>query len=225
MSNVSKQDVEGIVGPDLGVAGTVSGLDIHYDIKGDTKVSGSTLAVEIKLDEKSLERAEKVTGVTRTPKLGSEAVPASAPASQRRVQSDNAYASMFDKKGLSSKVGLSSRRDYRSVMTATSMSPLARVRRRRMLELRRTFDQIAALKNKTVAVNVESLPQAALKKIVEDATTRGDTLTPVGSLSHAMKLAGITPKEAKALKKNTPKNRQWALFVDPNLVPTGWAMD
>ncbi len=225
MSGVTSKDIEGIVGPDTGVAGHVAGLGVHYDIsKTDPKVSGQNVEVALNLNEKSLQRAEKNTGVTRTPKPGAhKPAAAMSAASKKGEKADDAYAGMFDKRRLSSRVGMSARPNYRAAMTTPGVGPLARVKNRRMYQLRRAFDQIAAHKNKTALVKTENLPQEALKKIVMAAIQKGETMTPVGSLSRAMKLAGIKPKNA--LEKQTQKKRQWALFVDPNLIPTGWAMD
>jgi hypothetical protein len=224
MSSLTAKDVESVVGPQLGVTGPVAGFGIQYEIAGDTKVSSPTVGVELKLNEKSLAHAEKMSGVTRTPKTGTPSMAPSSPAAQRQEKSDNMYAKMFDKKGLSPsvskgmspRVGFGSRPDYRA---AFGINPLMRVKQRRLLELRKTFDQIAAKKKKSVAVNLESLPQEAIRKIVLDALARGDRMTPLGSLARAMKLAGMKPKVMG------PKKRQWALFCNPEMVPSGWATD
>jgi hypothetical protein len=235
MSKVSATDMQDIVGSQLGIAGPVSGFGIHYKITGDTNVTSATPAVEVELDEKSLEKAEKKSGVTRTPKA-SHGMDSSSPAGKRQEQGDNMYANMFDKKkltsavekGLSSRVGFVSRSNYRSAIGSPQINPLMRVKQRRMLQLRKTFDQIAARKKKSVPVNAESLPKATLTKMIEAALSTGARMTPIGSLEHAMKLAGYEPKgEAKKSlqQQNKQKKRQWALFVDPHMIPTGWAMD
>ena len=66
-----------------------------------------------------------------------------------------------------------------------------------MYKLRQTFDQIAKLKKKTVSVNTENLPKDALQRMVEEAISSGTKVTPVGSLKHAMKMAGYTSGEIK----------------------------
>jgi len=197
MTKVSSTEVEGLVGSQLVIpGGDAAGMGIHYDIVGDTDVSSPTAGVQVKLNEKSLERAEAKTGVTRTPKPGDKVAPSAV--SKKQEQVDNKYAGMFDKRGLSNKIGFSPHPDYRSTLSSNAASPLARVRQRRLLELRRTFDQIAAAKTKSIPISAERLPQEALKKIVEDAIKRGDQMTPVGSLDRAMKMAGM---QNKGLKK------------------------
>ncbi|MFA5041199.1 MAG: hypothetical protein WC464_06165 [Bdellovibrionales bacterium] len=218
MSGISATDIEGIVGPDTGIAGHVAGLDIHYDIsKADPKISGSSVVVDLNLNEGSLKRAEKVTGVSRTPKHGPKST-VSAATAKHGEKADNAYAGMFSKRGLLSAVGLGARPNYRAIMNSTPIGPLARVKQRRMLQLRRAFDQIAAAKTKTVAVNPENLPKAAIKKIVEAAINNGSTMTPVGSVARAMKLAGVAPKGG--MKNVKAKKRDWAM-----LFPNGYIME
>ena len=224
MTKVSSTEVEGLVSSQLVIPGGAgAGMGIHYDIVGDTDVSSPTAGIQVKLNEKSLERAEKMTGATRTPKPESRAAPSAV--SKKQEQSDNKYVGMFDKRGLSYGTRFGPRPDYRSTLSSSAASPLARVRQRRLLELRRTFDQIAAAKTKSIPISAERLPQETLKKMVEDAVKRGDQMTPIGSLSRAMKLAGVTPKELGAKPKPAQKKRQWALFFNPEMIPSGWATD
>jgi hypothetical protein len=195
MTKVSSTEVQGMVGPELAVTGgAANGLGIHYDIVGDTDVSSPTAGVEIKLNEKSLQNAEKQTGVTRTPKPGPQAMSSSSPAAKRQEQGDNKYASLFNKRGLSHTVGFGPRPDYRSTLSPSAASPLARVQKRQLQKLRKMFDEVAARKTKKVAINAESLPQETHKQMVMDAITRGDQMTPIGSLDQAMKKAGMQSK-------------------------------
>ncbi len=223
MTKVTSKEVEGLVGPDLAVPGGAAvGMGIHYDIVGDTNVTSSTAGVQVKLDEKSLERAEKMTGVTRTPKPGKQRIPEAA--AKKQEQTDDKYVGMFDKKGLKYGTRSGPRPNYRSAMSSSAASPLSRVKQRRLLELRRTFDQIAAAKTKSIPISAERLPQETLRKMVQDAIKRGDQMTPIGSLEKAMKLAGITQKDLDN-KKKPQKKRQWALFFNPEMIPSGWATD
>ncbi|MDD3029304.1 MAG: hypothetical protein PHS57_03365 [Alphaproteobacteria bacterium] len=215
MTILSSQDVEAQVRPETGTGGPVAGLDIHYNIDPTTDVSSPVGMVDIKLDEKSLVQAEKKTGVTRTPKKG-HAPTVSESMTNKQRHSDDMYASMFDKKGLSARVGLAGGPNYRKALSPAPVGPLARVRQRRLLELRRTFDQIAAMKNKKVAVNAENLPQEVMRKMVKEAFAKGEKTTPFGSIAQAAKRVGLKPSK---------KERQWALFVNPELIPSGWAMD
>ncbi|MFA4995073.1 MAG: hypothetical protein WC521_07215 [Bdellovibrionales bacterium] len=225
MAVITSTEMESIVGPQLGViGGAATGLDIHYKVDGNTDISSSTIPVNVKLSEKSLINAEKKTGVTRTPKPNSQAMSPTSAIAKRQAQSDDKFAGMFSKRGLSPRMGFTPRPDYRAALAAPAVGPLAR-NQRRLLALRKTFDQIAARQKKAVPLSAESLPQDILKRMVEEAIRRGDKMTPVGSLSHAMKVAGISPKELGGNKNNTQKKRNWALFFNPEMIPSGWAMD
>ena len=215
----------------LSIDGPVAGLGVHFDKPNpdDVKLDSSTPSVDLKVNEGSLKRAENITGVSHTPVHGSKAeVPLSLALTQQK-KGDDKFVSMISgnklqsavERGMSSRERFGSRPNYRAHMSQSEMpkGPLARIQQRRKLELRRTFNSIAARKKKTVALNADSLPSSMLKKMVEKAINTGLAVTPIGALPQAIKKAGIAPKAAPQ------KKRQWALFYNPEMIPSGWAMD
>ncbi|MCL2474234.1 MAG: hypothetical protein FWF23_04980, partial [Alphaproteobacteria bacterium] len=105
--------------------------------------------------------------------------------------------------------------------------------RRRLLKLRDTFNKIAACKQKIAAVAYENLPEESKRRMIRNAINRGETNTKFGDMERSLKVAGMSPENLpsghKARKKYSAKKkkkeRQWALFVNPELIPSGWATD
>ncbi len=256
MTTVDRQTLQEMMGPQA-VSGPIAGMGVHYNVGANASVSSSATAVTLELDEKSLKDAEAKTGVSRSPSPSPKKGTVPAKAIEHANKGEDRYASLVGKSGkqdtiikaMSKNFG-SRRLDHRTAMTSTaSKNPLLRsLNRRRLLELRKTFNQIASAKTKTAIVNAENMPQMALKKMVDRALSQGLNKTPIGEIADAMKKVGYDPSESLQkglaqqaldndlnttlkkgaganLKPETQKKRQWALFMNPELIPSGWAMD
>lgn len=200
MSFIDAEILKDVVGSH---AAGPAGFGISYEVENGAHIDAGGGAVEVKLDEQSLARAraQNEGGVNK------EVAKTLAPKPSRSLnaihgqqeKTDNRYQALFDKRNLSSIAdrGLSPaygghRPDYRAL---AAKSPLLRIRQRHLLQLRKTFDEIAQYRKKTVAVHPENLPRRAQEKLIEVALNKGEKNTVLGSLPHAGKAVGYNPKE------------------------------
>jgi len=226
MSNNDLQAAQDALGAQQAISGPIAGFGVHSVVES-ADFSDKPVAT-LKVDEASVARAEAASGADKLPSSVPKASGAMAKATDRQNKADAQYGAMFSKgarsadadRALSRGPSFGSRPNYNAAFAAQPKGPLARFReQRRLMTLRRTFDQIRSQPKKYVAVNPESLSQAALKHMAEAALANGRLMTPAGSLAKTMKLAGMKPKAA------APKKRQWALFFNPEMVPSGYATD
>ena len=238
MSIIAAEILKEAIGP---VASGPAGFGVNYKIENDANIDASTTGVTAKLDETSLTsaRAQNESGInkqvaaTLDPKIQHQSNQMTSMMS-RNEQSDSRYGSLFSKRGLETSVNRSLTptprfgarpSNHRTVMpqNVLSKNPALRIKQRHLLRLRRTFDEIAGQKSKTVAINPQNLPKQAMAKMVNAALEKGLEMTPLGPIVQAAKLAGLMPKMgAKAAP--APKKRQWAM-INPELIPSGWATD
>jgi|GEM_PF-3245394 hypothetical protein len=225
MSNNDLQAAQDALGAQQAISGPIAGFGVHSVVES-ADFSDKPVAT-LKVDEASVARAEAASGADKLPSSVPKASGAMAKATNYQNKADAQYAGMFKgarladvDRALSRGPNFGSRPNYNAAFAAQPKGPLARFReQRRLMTLRRTFDQIRNQPRKSVAVNPESLSQAALKHMAEAAIAAGKQMTPAGSLVQTMKLAGMKPKAAG------PKKRQWALFFNPEMVPSGYATD
>jgi len=178
-----------------------AGFEIHYDPVGEAKISGDKAVVNLQLNIPSLERAHRIndggekeqaikSSEPETPKPSA----ALSSSSGKRDRADAAYEGLFKKRGLEKTVAhfspsgprVGGRRDHRS---AFAKSPLDR-RRRQMLQLRKSFDDIK--RHMTKDVKVENLSKAKQTQIVESHLQQGHKETPLGTIEQAVKKVGMT---------------------------------
>jgi hypothetical protein len=205
MSFVNAEVLKEVVGA---ISSGPAGFGIHYEVAGGANID-QVMNVDIKLNEHSLlnARVNSETGknkqVAQTLEQTPKASGSIASIAGQQAAVDNRYLSMFSNRGLSASRELPTpswggrRPDYRTALSAKN--PLLRIRQRRLLQLRKTFDEIACAKKKSVAINPESLPKHVLAKMVEAAISRGDQNTPLGP----------TPKAAKAVGYNSNAWKRW----------------
>jgi hypothetical protein len=200
MSQVAGEILQAVVG---NVGAGPTGFDVHYQVKNDAVINGSTNMIDADLNEQSLARArahneggsnkEVAKTLEPAPKTGS----ALASVALKQEKADNMYGELFKKRGLSSiaERAMSAspsgfrRSDHRAVLgqagtnkESLSKNPLMRVKQRQLLRLRKTFAEIAQAKKKTVALNADSLPEQTKTRLIESAIERGEQNTPFGQI-------------------------------------------
>ena len=189
-----------------------AGFDIAFRVKDSAEINAGSNTAVVELDTKSLDaaRARNEGGsnkpiaemISAKPTIGS----AMTFAENQQSKADTGYQKLFTKRGMGSLAdqsvspmpqGMARRRDHRNVLSninALSKNPLMRMRVRTMLQLRKTFDQIAAHKKKAVPINPEALPQTAKEKIFETAVANGQKNTPFGHIPSPLAAAKATGK-------------------------------
>lgn len=207
MTVIDKDSVKATLGAQQSVDGNIAGFGVFHELQGDVNLSSPTPTATFKINEASLARAEQTSGadkIASRTKTGSALTKAQS--AQQKV--DNQYSSLFrgslqtDADRFVKSSQRSDRRpSYRHALSPQqnpAKSPLLRAKNmRRLLELRKTFDQIRARQTKQVQLNPENLPEIAKRKIVEQAMSTGAAFTPLGKLPDAMKKVGFNHQEWK----------------------------
>lgn len=193
-----------------------AGWNLHYKIDG----SGSE-GVTYKLDQGSLDNARQTNDAALHRAFGNQPAAAAAAKAESHVASaGNRYQALFDKRGLGHHLtaagGMQHRPNYRAQMpsSATRAVYMPKTHAQRMVlrqhhTLSKLFNQIQTFVTKST--KPEDLSNETRMKLAEKALQNGVRNSPM----------------VKAVMKNQPKprKRQWALFVDPHLVPTGFVTD
>ncbi|MGB9152317.1 MAG: hypothetical protein WCD70_04430 [Alphaproteobacteria bacterium] len=202
MSFVDADVLKSVIGP---VASGPAGFGVNYEVAGGANIVGNSCAVEVKLNEQSLTSAQTQLEGGENKEVAKTLAPPKASGSLATIagnqgKADSKYLSMFASAGMSSNAergmapgprGQTHRHDYRSAMAAKN--PLLRIRQRQLLQLRKTFDEISALKKKSVVINAENLPQHLLGKMAEAAISKGIQTSALGPAAKIAKAAGYNP--------------------------------
>jgi len=160
------------------------GWNINFDIKQGAEIRADGGVAQTELNEQSLAAARTRAESGPNKEVAASLKPRQPQGSSalgfiesQREKVDARYQSLFTKRKLPTP-------NYRASLApnAVAKNPLMRIRQRQLLQLRKTFDEIAAWKNRAVALNPELLPQQIKEKIVQSSLEKGEKNTPFGHI-------------------------------------------
>ena len=184
--HVDAETLKGIIPKPAGPPG----WNINFDIRQGTEIRADGNVAHAQLNEQSLDSARAQAEGGRNKEVAASLKPPELKNStaltfieSQRAKTDARYQSLFTKRKLPPP-------NYRASLTpgANAKNPLMRMRQRQLLQLRKTFDEIAAWKNRAIALNPEMLPQQVKEKIVQSSLEKGEQNTPFG---HAAAPGGV----------------------------------